>query len=78
MCIVHDGDPSWLAFDGGKGSGIWTVLQYQPNCIHTWNVDYRDQETAKKCEAWCKEHQSCNLEITRESVERSRKYKPSN
>lgn len=24
---------------------------------------YVEQEWAEKCEAWCKEHQSCNLEI---------------
>ncbi|MBS3136108.1 hypothetical protein J4401_04060 [Candidatus Woesearchaeota archaeon] len=25
---------------------------------------YRDKSWAKKCEAWCKKHQSCNIEIT--------------
>lgn len=25
---------------------------------------YREKEWAEKCEAWCKEHKSCNLEIT--------------
>ncbi len=25
---------------------------------------YRDKEWAKKCELWCKNTQSCNLEIT--------------
>ena len=24
---------------------------------------YEDKEWAEKCEAWCKEHKSCNLEI---------------
>lgn len=24
---------------------------------------YRDREWAEKCEAWCREHRSCNLEI---------------
>jgi len=24
---------------------------------------YEDKEWAEKCEAWCKEHHSCNLEI---------------
>jgi molecular chaperone GrpE len=32
---------------------------------------YRDEATAKKCEAWCKEHGSCNAEITKLSVERT-------
>lgn len=30
---------------------------------------YREQERAKQCEAWCKEHQSCNIEITKYAVE---------
>lgn len=25
---------------------------------------YKEEEWAEKCEAWCKEHKSCNLEIT--------------
>lgn len=25
---------------------------------------YEDKEWAERCEAWCKEHKSCNLEIT--------------
>lgn len=25
---------------------------------------YKDKEWAEKCEAWCREHHSCNLEIT--------------
>jgi len=25
--------------------------------------NYASPEWAEKCEAWCKEHQSCNLEI---------------
>jgi hypothetical protein len=29
---------------------------------------YRDAELAKKCSAWCKEHHSCNLEITKQAV----------
>jgi len=24
---------------------------------------YEEQSWAEKCEAWCKEHQSCNIEI---------------
>ena len=24
---------------------------------------YQDKEIAEKCEAWCKEHKSCNIEI---------------
>lgn len=30
-----------------------------PEC----DLSYKDQEWAKKCAAWCREHKSCNLEI---------------
>jgi len=30
---------------------------------------YADEETAKKCQAWCTEHRSCNLEIIKHAVE---------
>ncbi|MEK9179776.1 MAG: hypothetical protein AAB893_04900 [Patescibacteria group bacterium] len=26
-------------------------------------LKYRDREWAEKCEEWCKEHKSCNLDI---------------
>lgn len=29
---------------------------------------YEDKEWAEKCEVWCKEHKSCNLEITKHSI----------
>jgi hypothetical protein len=29
---------------------------------------YKEKVWAEKCEAWCKEHQSCNLDITKHSV----------
>ena len=35
-----------------------------PEC----GLSYKDAEWAKKCAAWCKEHQSCNLEITDHAV----------
>ena len=28
---------------------------------------YAKKETAEKCEAWCREHKSCNLEIIKEA-----------
>ena len=30
---------------------------------------YVEKEQAEKCEAWCKEHNSCNLEITAKAEE---------
>ena len=32
-------------------------------------LHYKDKEQAKKCEEWCREYQSCNLEITSNAVE---------
>ncbi len=29
---------------------------------------YEDKELAEKCEAWCKEKHSCNIEITKHAV----------
>ncbi len=29
---------------------------------------YKDGRWAEKCEAWCKKHNSCNLEITKHSI----------
>lgn len=31
-------------------------------------LSYKEKELAEKCEAWCKKHNSCNLEITKHSV----------
>jgi hypothetical protein len=32
---------------------------------------YREEELAQKCEDWCRENKSCNLEITRHAVNKS-------
>ena len=32
-------------------------------------LHYKNKDTADKCEAWCKEHKTCNVEITKESEE---------
>ena len=31
-------------------------------------MQYDIRELAEKCQAWCKEHQSCNIEITRHAI----------
>ena len=36
-----------------------------PEC----GLHYTNEEIAKKCEAFCKEHMACSLEITQYSVE---------
>jgi hypothetical protein len=33
---------------------------------------YEDAEWAKKCEQWCIEHKSCNLEITKHATKQSK------
>lgn len=30
---------------------------------------YADKKWAQKCEAWCNEHKTCSLEITKHAVE---------
>ncbi len=30
---------------------------------------YEVEKWAKKCEGWCKEHHSCNIEITKHAVQ---------
>ena len=30
--------------------------------------DYEQKKWAEKCQEWCKQHQSCNLEINQHSV----------
>ena len=43
---------------------------------HECGLHYKDPEIANKCEAWCKANNSCNLEITKQSIERTLKQKP--
>jgi hypothetical protein len=35
-------------------------------------LHYENKEIAKKCEAYCKEHNGCSLDITKLSVERNK------
>ena len=30
---------------------------------------YKERKLAEKCQNWCKEHNSCNIEITRHAVQ---------
>ena len=36
------------------------------------NLFYEDEEWAKKCEKWCLEHKSCNIEITSHATKQSK------
>ncbi len=40
-----------------------------PEC----GLHYEDKAIAKQCEAFCKEHNACSLDITRYSVENKQK-----
>jgi hypothetical protein len=31
-------------------------------------LEYANEETAKKCEAWCSTHQSCNYLIAKQAI----------
>lgn len=37
-----------------------------PEC----GLSYTKKDLAKKCEDWCKKHDSCNLEITKHAVDK--------
>ena len=30
---------------------------------------YHEETLAKRCETWCREHKSCNVEITKNAIE---------
>ena len=32
---------------------------------------YKDKNWAEKCEAWCRENKTCNLEITQHSIKKT-------
>ena len=49
-----------------KKAGKEADLYKCPECGY-W---YKEKEWAEKCEAWCKEHKSCNLEITKHAVKK--------
>lgn len=49
----------WLVY-GAVIAAIYREYYQCPAC----GFRYREKEWADKCEAWCKTHQSCNLEIT--------------
>ena len=38
-------------------------------------LHHEDETIAKQCQVWCREHKSCNLEITQDSVEAKQRVK---
>lgn len=49
-----------------KSNETADVLYTCPECGFT----YAESAWAEKCAAWCKEHKSCNIEITKHAVKR--------
>ena len=39
-----------------------------PEC----HLRYKEKKWAEECEAWCKEHRTCNLEIIRHAIKNQR------
>ena len=37
-------------------------------------LHYQDQKDANSCYQWCKDHNSCNLKLTKKAVERKVYY----
>lgn len=49
------------------------MIKHNKNTVRAYICDecglsYKNKKWAEKCKAWCKEHNSCNLEITRHSL----------
>lgn len=36
---------------------------------------YKEKKWARKCQAWCKEHKTCNLELIKHAVKSIKKQK---
>ena len=41
------------------------IIRYQCEECGLW---YSDKEIAETCQAWCKEHKSCNLDIIKYAI----------
>jgi hypothetical protein len=39
------------------------------NICEACGFKYKEEKYAQKCEEWCKEHNSCNMDITHHSVQ---------
>jgi len=54
------------------------TIQQQDKIFHQCeecSFHYEDREWAEKCEAWCREHKSCNIEITARAEENKQSSK---
>lgn len=72
--IEHDKNTDWQAFKKEVESlGKYSVELPKANSVvcPECGMQYREHEWAKKCEAWCREHKSCNLEIIKHAINTS-------
>lgn len=53
-----------LMMGGMRGNEKKDVLYACPECGFT----YAESAWAEKCAAWCKEHKSCNMDITKHAI----------
>lgn len=67
---------SWILLVLACPLGMWLMMagmnHDRPEKVFTCpecGLSYKDAAWAKKCAAWCMEHHSCNLEITKYAVE---------
>ena len=47
------------------------TTNYKQNNIYVCSeckMKYYDEETAKRCQAWCRKNKSCNLDIIRYAI----------
>jgi rubredoxin len=56
----------WLFFQQKKKTSLYKC----PEC----GFLYEEKKWAEKCEAWCKEHKSCNIEIAKHAVKNEKNY----
>ena len=52
---------------GMKGMGSMSNQEKTFACSEC-GLAYQEREWAQKCRAWCKEHHTCNVEITKHAV----------
>lgn len=61
MMKGHTGSDHSVGHKGDKKS----ILYKCPEC----GFEYKEKEWADKCEAWCRENKTCNLEITKHAIQ---------